>query len=115
MAHVRGVHEVRGLQMQRVTGFKADPGKLTAKLARLDHQRTLLSRQLAVWTEKQQATKSRLAVLDKQMAHIGRLIREVVGRPRKGGHGRHGRALAAEPPIGNGASAARHRDMSLEY
>ena len=113
MTHLRGIHEVRGLQMQRVTGFKADPGKLTAKLARLDHQRTLLSRQLAVWTEKQQVTKSRLAVLDKQMAQIARSIREIVGRPRKGGHGKH--APATPQQTRNGAPTARQRDMSLEY
>ncbi len=115
MAHVRGVHEVRGLQMQRVTGFKADPGKLTAKLSRLDHQRTWHSRQLAVWTEKQKVTKNRLAILEKQMAQIGRLIRELVARPRKGNQGKDTRALGTEPQPGNGASTARHRDMSLEY
>lgn len=115
MTHVRGIHEVRGLQMQRITGLKADPGKLTAKLARLDHQRTLLSRQLAVWSEKQQVTKIRLALLDKQMAHVGRLIRELVVRPRKGKQGKHVLALATEPHTGNGASTESHRDMSLEY
>ena len=75
MTHVRGLHDTRGLQTLRITGSKADPAKLTAKLARLDHQRTLLDRQLAVWTEKQQVTKQRLGVLEKQMAQVGRLIR----------------------------------------
>jgi len=115
MAHVRGIHEVLGLQMQRATGFKADPAKLTAKLARLDHQRTLLSRQLAVWTEKQQVTKSRVAAIDKQMAQVGRSIREIVGRPRKGGQARPASAGVAEPHSADGAPSGRQRDMSLEY
>jgi hypothetical protein len=101
--------------MLRVAGVKADPGKLTAKLARLDHQRTLLSCQLAVWTEKQQVTKKRLDVLDKQMAQIGRLIRDLVVPSRKGNQRKQTRTLGPEPQPDNGASTARHRDMGLEY
>ena len=44
---------------------------LPAMLARLDHQRGLLERQLAVWTEKQQVTKLRLSVLEKKSRRSG--------------------------------------------
>lgn len=110
MAHVRGLHEARGLQTLRMTA-KADPTKLTAKLARLDHQRTLLDRQLAVWTEKQQTTRQRLTILEKQMAQVGRLIRALVPLRKSKQHGRKGARAPEQPMVGAGA---RH-DMSVEY
>ena len=70
MAHVRGLHETGGIA-NYARGIQGQPAKLTAKLARLDHQRGLLERQLAVWTEKQQVTRHRLGLLEKQMAEIG--------------------------------------------
>ena len=114
MAHVRGVHETGGLRALRVVGAKATRGKLTAKLARLDHQRALLERQLAVWTEKQQVTRHRLGLLDKEIAQISRVVRNFV-RPRSLLNGRK-RAHAAEPEAqANGAGAVRGNDLSLEY
>ncbi len=96
MAHVRGVHETGGIEALHVVRAKAQPGTLTTKLARLDHQRGLLERQLAVWTEKQQVTRERLTLVEKQMVEVGRLVRActVPHRPetQAGGGGRSGRA-----------------------
>lgn len=114
MAHVRGLHEARGLQTLRMTA-KADPAKLTAKLARLDHQRTLLDRQLAVWTEKQQVTRQRLGILDKQMAQVGRLIRGLVS-PVRDAKQRHRKGVHAPVrTMENAAAGVRRDDMSVEY
>lgn len=113
MAHVKGLHETPGLQTTRVTGSKANPAKLTAKLARLDHQRALLDRQLAVWTEKQQVTRLRLGLLEKQMAQLSRLIRERIA-PIRATKSRP-RNAASDLPIDGASAAAPHRDMTVEY
>lgn len=115
MAHVRGLHETGGLQALHVVRTKAQPGKLTTKLARLDHQRGLLERQLAVWTEKQQVTKHRLSLVEKQMTEIGRLVRQF-GRPRGSANARKRmRAMAPGEQPDGGAAARRHQEMNLEY
>lgn len=114
MAHVRGLHETGGLQALHVVYSKAKPGALTTKLARLDHQRSLLERQLAVWTEKQQMTKHRLSLVQKQMAETGRLIREV-GRPRRRSNARQGMRVIVGGQSDGGAVAAHHQKMNLEY
>jgi len=115
MAHVKGLHETRGLQTLRVAGSNAERGKLTAKLARLDHQRALLERQLAVWTEKQQVTKHRLGLLDEEITQIGQLIREFEGPYRSLDQRKRTRAIEPGQQPDSGAAVARRSDMSLEY
>ena len=115
MAHVRGLHETGGLGAFRVVGSKAQPGKLTNKLARLDHQRGLLERQLAVWTEKQQVTRHRLSLVEKQMAEIGRSVRQLVTPHRKANGRKRLRAVAAGDQADGAAAARPHKEMNLEY
>ena len=115
MAHIRGLRENGGLHGLRVVGSKAEPGKLTTKLARLDHQRGLLERQLAVWTQKQNVTKRRLNAVEKQMAEMGRSIRQLV-TPHHTGHGRKRLHVVAAPDQVEGAVvAAPRKEVNLEY
>lgn len=117
MAHVKGLHETGGLQALRIVRSKEEPGKLTTKLARLDHQRNLLKRQLAVWTEKQQVTRQRLGVVEKQMEDIGRLVRQL-GMPRRGSNGRKrmlAAAAAASEQQDSGVVAPPTKEVNLEY
>ncbi len=115
MAHVRGLHESRGLGAFRVVRSKAQPAKLTTKLARLDHQRGLLERQLAVWTEKQQVTRHRLSLVEKQMAEIGQTVRQLVTPRRKAKGRKWMRSNAAGGQADRAAAAPPHKEMNLEY
>lgn len=115
MAHVKGLHETRGLATLRVAGSGAERGKLTAKLARLDHQRALLERQLAVWTEKQQVTKHRLDLLDEEITQIGQLLREFEGPYHTVDRRKRTRASESEQQPESGAAGMRRGSMSLEY
>lgn len=115
MAHVRGLHESRGLGAFRVVRSKAQPAKLTTKLARLDHQRGLLERQLAVWTEKQQVTRHRLSLVEKQMAEIGQTVRQLVTPRRKAKGRKWMRSNAAGGQADRAAAAPPHKEIDLEY
>lgn len=118
MPHVKGLHETGGAQALRIVRSKEEPGKLTTKLARLDHQRSLLERQLAVWTEKQQVTRQRLNLVQKQMEDVGRLVR-ALSLPKRASKGRKATRAAASGvrPAGNGAPSAKAapNEMDLEY
>jgi hypothetical protein len=113
--HVRGLHDAIGLRTLRIAGAAADHGKLTATLSRLSHQRSLMARQLAVWTKKQQVTEFRIGVLDKEITKIGRLIREI-GALRRPGSLRNG---ARQVPPDNrstaGVAVERRGDVSIDY
>lgn len=111
-AHIRGLHEAIGLRTLRIAGAAADHGKLTATLSRLSHQRSLIARQLAVWTKKQQVTELRIGSLDKEIAKVGRLIREI-GGPRRAVAGR--RIRTAEPASASDISAMRRSDVNFDY
>jgi len=114
MAHVRGIHETGGIQGLHVVRAKAQPGTLTTKLARLDHQRGLLERQLAVWTEKQQVTREHLTLVERQIVEVGRLVRASIA-PRR--PARKLAAAAAVPGQGDdgAAASAQKKQMNLEY
>jgi hypothetical protein len=119
MPHVKGLQDTGSLRVLRIVRSKEEPGKLTTKLARLDHQRNLLERQLAVWTEKQQVTKQRLAVVQKQMEEVGRLVR-ALGVPRGASHKRKRTSPVAageRRADGGVAPTAKEatREMNLEY
>lgn len=111
MAHVKGLHEARGLPIGNLPQPKGQRCKLTGKLARLDHQRGLLERQLEVWTEKQKVTRNRLVLLEKQMTEIERLIRADRGVNRRK------RTSATYPNRQQkyDGITARQRDVSVEY
>lgn len=113
MAHIRGFHETSGLSLARSVGATADRSKLTATLSRLEHQRALVERQLAVWTKKEQATRHRLSLLDKEIAQIGRLISKT--RPRAVDQRNRTRALKSEQQLDSGTAAVRRGDVSLNY
>jgi hypothetical protein len=111
MAHVKGLHEARGLPIGNLPQAKGQRCKLTGKLARLDHQRGLLERQLEVWTEKQKVTKNRLMLLEKEMADIERLIREDRGADRR----KRSSATKSDRQRKYGGTTAQQRDIRVEY
>ena len=116
MTHVRGLHEAGKLRTLRIARATADRSKLAAMLSRLEHQRALLARQLAVWTKKQQMTELRLGVLDKEIARVGRLIRKT-GAPYSAVNQRDRapRPIKPEQPPTNGAAAVQRGDVSIDY
>lgn len=114
-AHIRGLHEAAGLRTLRIAGSKVDHSKLTAMLSRLDHQRSLLARQLAVWTQKQQVTQFRLGVLDKEITRIGRLIHKI-DAPCRAVTQRDGTsAVKSEQQPDRDVAAVRRGDVSIDY
>jgi FtsZ-binding cell division protein ZapB len=84
MVHVKGVHDVHGIRVGNLTHLRDRNGRLTAKLARLDHQRELVQRQLVIWTQKQKATRHRLAQLLGEIADVERMLRKQRGAERRG-------------------------------
>ncbi|KAB2916718.1 MAG: hypothetical protein F9K29_10770 [Hyphomicrobiaceae bacterium] len=115
MAHVRGLHETCAIPTAQGRSSEGQRSKLTAKLARFDHQRALLERQLAVWTEKQKVTRNRLNLLEKEMERVGRLIRECRGSSRAAKRRKRAYAPATDGRTKGDVAQARHCDVSVEY
>ncbi len=115
MSHIKGLHETGGLRSLRTVGSGLQRGKLTATLSRLDHQRALLVRQLAVWTEKQQVTAHRLVLLDKEIEQIGSLIGDIGGPHDAAGRRKRPPASTSRRLPDGGAAVVQRSDVSLEY
>ncbi len=114
MTHLRGLHETGGLHALRILRARSQPAKLTARLARLDHQRCLLERQLAVWTQKRQVTERRLHLVEKQMAEIGQLVR-VLAAPRRANGRKPATVLPRAEQADDASAVAPHKLVNLEY
>ena len=112
MTHVRGVHDTGGLQRLNPVRSSEQRGKLMAKLTRLDHQKALLERQLAVWTEKQKVTKDRVILVEQQMANLERLIRASAGPSRRR---KQGNAFRPTRLSNSATASVPHDNMKLEY
>jgi hypothetical protein len=118
MNHVKGFHEARRLPIGNLPQLKGQNGRLTSKLSRLDHQRGLLERQLAVWTEKQRLTLGRLALLEKQIADIVQLMRKHrTAKQSAGWLKRRAATRSNRQQIFDGATAptGRQHNVSVEY
>ena len=114
MKYARGLHEIRGLRSLSAVGSAGEHGRLSARLSRLDHQRALLERQLAVWDEKQRATKYRLSLLEQEITELGRATREF-GGPSRGVDQRKQTPSSKSEAQARGYAAARRSVVSLEY
>ena len=68
-----------------------------------------------MWTEKQQVTAHRLALLDKEIEQIGNLIGDIGGPHDAAKQRKRPRATKSRQLPGDGAVAARRSDVSLEY
>ena len=114
MKYARGLHEIRGIGSLSAVGSAGARGRLSAKLSRLDHQRALLERQLAVWDEKQRATKYRLSLLEQEIAELDRPIGETGGPFGAAAQRKQTRSGKSEAQA-RGYAAARRGVVSLEY
>ena len=113
MTHLRGLHEVRRGSAVSAASGKSQQGKLSARLARLDHQRTLLESQLAVWVEKQRVTRHRLDLLGPEVPQIGRQIRGLIKPRRQDRRRPAGRSDPGRRPDGGGSTGGG--EISFEY
>jgi hypothetical protein len=114
MKYARGLHEIRGIGSLSAVGSAGARSRLSAKLSRLDHQRALLERQLAVWDEKQRVTKYRLSLLAQEITELGRTTHEF-GGPSSGVDQRKQTRSGKSEAQARGYAAARRSAVSLEY
>ena len=122
MLRVKRMQDVIGPRNRVGTPGAASSAEIATRLARLDHQRLLLERQYAMWSDKKEAARRRIAALANQIAELERQMG--LARP----HSQKGPALnttsrpqdiAAGPPIAAVSitlpTASRSREIPFEY
>lgn len=93
-------HDIRTLQARSGLSHGGSRQQAIAKLARLEHQKSLLERQLKTWRQQQQSTEHRLKLLERQIAEA----EAIADRGRR------------RPPAGAPSSAGgRARPLDLQY
>lgn len=115
MGHVKGFHEARRLPIGNLPELKGQSCRLTSKLARLDHQRGLLERQLAVWAKKQKVTANLLTLLEKQITDMERQILERRAADRRSSGRKRPSAARSNRQQNLDGTTARRREVSVEY
>ena len=74
MAHLRGVNDIPA--MTSVPSRDATAAQSANALARLEHQKTLLEKQLQVWTKQKTITEHRLRLVKSQIAATAESLRK---------------------------------------
>lgn len=73
-AHLRGVNEIPALMT--VPSGGASAAQSANALARLEHQKTLLEKQLQVWNKQKAVTEHRLSLVQGQIAAAAESLRK---------------------------------------
>jgi hypothetical protein len=73
-AHLRGVNDIPALMS--VPSRDANAAQSANALARLEHQKTLLEKQLQVWTKQKTITEHRLRLVQAQIAAAAESLRK---------------------------------------
>jgi hypothetical protein len=73
-AHLRGVNDIPALMT--VPSRDATAAQSANALARLEHQKTLLEKQLHVWTKQKAITEHRLRLVQSQIAAAAESLRK---------------------------------------
>jgi hypothetical protein len=73
-AHLRGVNDIPALMS--MPARDATAAQSANVLARLEHQKTLLEKQLQVWTKQKAITEHRLSLVQSQIATAAESLRK---------------------------------------
>jgi hypothetical protein len=76
-AHLRGVNDIPALMS--VPAREATAAQSANALARLEHQKTLLEKQLQVWSKQKAITEHRLTLVQSQIAAAAESLRKAQG------------------------------------
>ncbi len=122
MVHVKGMQDAIAARSPGGTPAQASYAGIGTRLARLDHQRLLLERQFAMWSNKREDARRRIAALAAQIVDLERQIG--VTRPNlQSGLPRNAmsqsQSTAPVPPIAVASitppAASRCREIPFEY
>lgn len=122
MVHVKGMQDVIAARSPGGTPGPASYAEIATRLARLDHQRLLLERQYAMWSNKKEAARRRIAALAAQIADLERQIGATRPNLQSGlppNATSQLQDLAPAVPIAAASitppPASRHREIPFEY
>jgi hypothetical protein len=122
MVHVKGMQDVIAARSSGGTPAQASYAEIGTRLARLDHQRLLLERQYAMWNNKKEAARRRIAALAAQIADLERQIGVMRPHPQSGPPPNaisQFQSTAPVLPIAAASTtppaAARRREIPFEY
>ena len=104
----RGMHDIPTFQSLINRSIPATRAEIVARLARMEHKKARLVRELDVWVSKQKKTEERLQQVRQHVELLQRALDE--------GRRDSGTQRMAEDGSGDGGEEARPwREISLEY
>jgi hypothetical protein len=105
-SHLRGVNDIRTRLTQPGSG--SSKAKQANLLARLEHQKALLERQLEVWRKQQFVTERRLTLVRTQIRTATQSLEATRSAPRRGDLPALGAGVATPAEV-------RHRAIDFTF
>jgi septal ring factor EnvC (AmiA/AmiB activator) len=108
---VRGMRDVPSIQGLRQRSLPDTREQAVAELARLEHEKARLERELNMWVSNQQKTKTRLRQVEERLA----LLDQILNPPAADGTAKRAAACRSLTEEGGEGPAQGWREVSLEY
>ncbi|MBU0493738.1 MAG: hypothetical protein KKA73_04485 [Chloroflexi bacterium] len=113
MTKARGMRDIPTIQGLRNRATPVTREQAVTELARLEHEKARLQRELNTWIVNQEKTEERLRQLEERLS----LVQQILGPPAAAGSARPAgtRRSPTEPTAGDPDPGPGWREMSLEY
>lgn len=105
---LRSMRDIPTIQGLKNRGVPSNREQIVGELARLEHEKARLERELSMWVANQKKTQFRLSNVQERLNHLQAALEEI--SPRK--QPEAPAAAHTEEPEGQ---TARYKEMSLEY
>ncbi|MGD8241102.1 MAG: hypothetical protein PVH68_21290 [Armatimonadota bacterium] len=104
----KGMRDVATVQTLVNRSVPASRAQIVTQLARMEHEKARLERELGMWTSKQQQTQGRLAKVQHHIASLQRALDQALET-------RYGLAVQARARGSRSRRAAGCREIQVEY
>jgi phage portal protein BeeE len=110
---VRGMRDIPTIQGLRHRAMPGNREQAVSELARLEHEKARLERELKIWISNQQKTEGRLRQVEERLA----LLEQMLNPPVAAGSTKHAevRRSRTDKPDGGEGETQGWREVPLEY
>lgn len=113
MKSVRGMRDIPTIQGLRHRSLPTTREQVVAEVARLEHEKARLERELNLWIDHQKRTEGQLRQVEERLA----LLQQVMDPPAADGSTKHTRIRRSPAEKADSAEGETHgwREIPLEY
>lgn len=106
--HLPGMRDIPTIQGLRNRAVPSSREQVVSELARLEHEKARLERELSIWLANQKKTHDRIQQVQERLNLLQHMMQELPSKHRTADSGE-------QPELDEEKVAGKYREVSLEY